>query len=652
MVAYSDFTRTPVVGDVFSNLMVDKYFATYEVIAVNASSTTATCKVLSKVNISGKSESVNLLKNSVTVNRQAGETYGDMVNLGYALGLEEGKEYTVKYKFNGADIVATAKYEAVAEGTIEGATFALCQSISAEGQTMKMPMLLGVQDYNASLEDYQAAALDYGFLYIVDKHQITGDAIYTADENNSSAYVRALQSANAQNAVNVEIYAIGQFTEIVADKAIADEEGNNIVATYAKQNGNYPSMTVGNSRTLTAIQLTNEDLNTLSGASYWGKTYYAAGGNSVLNKPAGTSGFFLEILRGGVGTTVHKFIATLDTTGKSIAPNIYIRQKIEDEWTSWEQVTTADGSYPTLQAGRLVTQKKITATSAALAGWHKFAEVQYSTAQYNYTYSAIVLVNGVNSSQYAETQKTVSESGIIEIDFYKENVANPIQIAVSVLSGNVNADELCAVLDAANNKIALYTYLNQYQATAWSLLSEEQTYNYAKLVFDSEYYGSTAPDGAIYAVIRNNAANATNATNAANAVNADGIKQADTRTTDELPDFYYKKAQAGQNFVVEFKYAWVIGLSGYAEYCQLQTYAKWTDHTGGNITQIAVMDTNYFIRASTGSTGWGPWRLLSNDDLPTTTYTTPPTGANANGTVLAILSEDPGTYQPGVLYLW
>lgn len=384
-VAYSDFTRTPVVGDVFSNLMVDKYFATYEVTAVNASSSTATCKVIAKVNISGKTESFNLLKNSVTVNRQANVTYGDMVNLGYALGLEEGKEYTVKYKFNGADIVATAKYEAVAEGTLTGATLALCQSISAEGMTMKMPMLLGVQNYNASLEEYQSAVLDYGFLYIVDKHQITGDAIYTADENNSSAYVRALQSANAQNAVNVEIYAIGQFTEVIADKAIADEEGNNIVATYAKQNGNYPNMTVGN---------------------------------------------------------------------------------------------------------------------------------------------------------------------------------------------------------------------------------------------------------------------------AANATHADAIKQTDTRKTNELPTFYYDKAKAGQNFVVEFKESAAIGLTGQSLYCQLQTYAKWTDSTGGNITQVAVVDTNYFIRASTGSTGWGSWRLLSNDDLPTTTYTTPPTSANANGTVLAILSEDPGTYKPGVLYLW
>lgn len=108
-----------------------------------------------------------------------------------------------------------------------------------------------------------------------------------------------------------------------------------------------------------------------------------------------------------------------------------------------------------------------------------------------------------------------------------------------------------------------------------------------------------------------NAANATNATNAASATKADAIKQTDTRSTNELPTFYYKKAQAGQNFTFEFKESAAIGLTGQSTYCQLQTYAKWTDSTGGNITQVAVVDTNYFIRMSTGSTGWGAWNKMA-----------------------------------------
>ena len=98
--------------------------------------------------------------------------------------------------------------------------------------------------------------------------------------------------------------------------------------------------------------------------------------------------------------------------------------------------------------------------------------------------------------------------------------------------------------------------------------------------------------------------------NATNATKADAIKQTDTRSTNELPTFYYKKAQAGQNFTFEFKESAAIGLTGQSKYCQLQTYAKWVDSTGGNITQVAVVDTNYFIRTSTGSTGWGAWEKM------------------------------------------
>lgn len=161
----------------------------------------------------GGGGSANLLQSSVTANRQAGEVYGDMVNLGYALGLEEGKMYTVKYKFNGSDIVATAKYEAPPDVSWEGAELCLCQSVSAEGMTMKFPMFLGVTDYSVSVEEYVNAVQNYGFLYIVDKHQIIGNDTYTADENNSSVYPRAMQSANAQNAVSVEITSIEEVVE-------------------------------------------------------------------------------------------------------------------------------------------------------------------------------------------------------------------------------------------------------------------------------------------------------------------------------------------------------------------------------------------------------------------------------------------------------
>ena len=391
------------------------------------SGTNVTC---GNVETNFKERPSNVLQEAVMINRTAGVTEGDMINLGYTLGLEQGKQYIVKYTFNEVDYESITKYEAPTGLPLEGGELCLCQSVFAEGMTMTFPMLLGISQYSAAVEDYMNAAQNYGFLFIVDKHQITDDMTYSDDENNSSIYVRALQSSNAQNAVTVELTSIEPFVENVADKAIADGEGNNIVSTYVQQNGNYP----------------------------------------------------------------------------------------------------------TLGAGYLATQMKITATSSALVGWHKFAEIQYSATQLNYTYSAILLVNGINASQQAVAQSNKSESGEIEIDFYKATTENPIQIAISVLSGNINADELCAVLDTANSKIYLYTYFNLYQATTYSVLSEEQTYStqkYAKLVFTSEYYDTTPPDGAIYAVVRNNASEL-NGKSASDIFESDGVTAKEATNAQKL----------------------------------------------------------------------------------------------------------------------
>lgn len=336
---------------------------------------------------------------------------------------------------------------------------------------------------------------------------------------------RIVQYANRYKLTNAdtgEVLGTFDFDEVTGTVTEAGTEINkklfdSIAADFTDIiNGTQPVGAVG------ATRLTNEDLNTLQGSAYWGKTYYGVGGNSVTNKPAGTSGFYLDISRGGVGTTVHKFTATTDTTGASISPNIYIRQYHNNEWSSWEQIVTADGNYPTLGAGHLATQIKITVSSSALVGWNKFAEILYDTASTNYSYSAILLVNGVHVSQES-TNANISESGKIEIDFYKEVSANPTLIGLSVLSGNINANEICAVLDSANSKISLYSYFNLYQVISYSLMSEEQGLSSkpARLAFVSGYYGATAPTGAIYAVVRNNASYANTASYAATTSYAD-----------------------------------------------------------------------------------------------------------------------------------
>ena len=198
---------------------------------------------------------------------------------------------------------------------------------------------------------------------------------------------RIVQYANRYKLTDTttgEVLGTFDFDEVTGTVTEAGTEINkalfdSIAADFtAIVNGTQPVGTVG------AIQLTNEDLNTLNGGDYWGKTYYAAGGNSVINKPDGVSGFYLEILRGGVGITIQKLIATQDTTGKSLSPNIYIRQWLTNEWTSWEQIVTAEGSYPTLGAGKSETlTEPFTVgkdTTTSTTGYVKFASVSLPSA--------------------------------------------------------------------------------------------------------------------------------------------------------------------------------------------------------------------------------------------------------------------------------
>ena len=265
-------------------------------------------------------------------------------------------------------------------------------------------------------------------------------------------------------------------------------------------------------RGVIATQLFNQNIDTFVGENYWGKVFYISGGSSVTGLPQNTNGGTLEVLRGGGQTTVHRYTATTDTSGESVAPNTLQRQYISS-WSNWEELVSADGSYQTLGAGYLATQIKVTASSSSLIGWNQFAEIEYTSLNTNYSYSAILLVNGVHGTQ-STSNVNLSETGIIEVDFYKEASANPIQLSITVLCGNININETCAVLDTTNSKIYLYSYFNLYQSIAYILYSQEQGFlsSPATLSFVTSYYGSTAPDGAVYAVLRNNASSADIAT--------------------------------------------------------------------------------------------------------------------------------------------
>lgn len=145
-------------------------------------------------------------------------------------------------------------------------------------------------------------------------------------------------------------------------------------------------------------------------------------------------------------------------------------------------------------------------------GWHKAMEIK--AVNIGNTggagYSALILVNGVRGS----TGESVTPAGssIIEIDCRADNATNGVFLAgflkVNILNGWLNKDNICAVLSEYNKTISVYINIEQ-QFMQYNLtkLSEgaEGVENVNALTFIDEYYGSSAPTGAIYAQIQNNA---------------------------------------------------------------------------------------------------------------------------------------------------
>lgn len=114
--------------------------------------------------------------------------------------------------------------------------------------------------------------------------------------------------------------------------------------------GTYPSLMAGG---VVATRLTNQNLDDYYGADYWGKTYYAIGGNTVTGKPTNANGFYLQVCQAGGGTTI-QFLSNLNATDASAAPTLWQRgyDGNKSTWSDWEEIVTSEGSYSGLGAGK------------------------------------------------------------------------------------------------------------------------------------------------------------------------------------------------------------------------------------------------------------------------------------------------------------
>ena len=170
-----------------------------------------------------------------------------------------------------------------------------------------------------------------------------------------------------------------------------------------------------------------------------------------------------------------------------------------------------NGTYPNLAAGEAKGLSKVGsvyADSASRVGWHKFAEVPLSAltaVSGASSYSAIVLVNGLNPYQGGEA----ANSGIVEVDMRVDGSqftsSTPPQI--KLLSGNVDIQKLC--FKRTDTEVGLYINTSSiYVRYSFTVLDERYYLGRSvdAMEFADEYYGAAAPDGAVYATNVNQAA--------------------------------------------------------------------------------------------------------------------------------------------------
>ena len=193
-------------------------------------------------------------------------------------------------------------------------------------------------------------------------------------------------------------------------------------------------------------------------------------------------------------------------------------------------------------------------------GWHKAMEIKAANIGNvgGAGYSAIVLVNGVRGS--IGESVTPAGSSIIEIVCRADSGTNGVFLAgflkINILNGWLNTRNICVVSSTDNTTISVYINIEkQFMQYNLTKLSEgaEGVENVNALTFVDQYYGSSAPTGAIYGEILNNAGKADK---------ADELTYLSVGTTATFNNNWYEIARVPVNATTYAAFSVILLLNG------------------------------------------------------------------------------------------
>ena len=299
---------------------------------------------------------------------------------------------------------------------------------------------------------------------------------------------------------------------IVAEKATNDADGNNIPATYAKQNGTYVSLISGGIQCIPLNE--NADLNECVPENTSVFQVWVCTGGSLSNSYANTPyqnfnrTFYLTAVKTWYDSSdtsryrVNQTLYSITSGGDSLIWTRCIDGAGSAGWSAWKELVTSDGEYETLGAGYLSRYGYV---NASAMGWYKIATVDISQAGFKYnSYSCIMLINGIHAPQQFVNP---NKSGCIELDIrYDAGVVLASQSGISVSWGNLDPNDFCITI--SGTVITLYAHMPYQSAQSVFVILQEACENTPItqiLNFTISNVGTSAPSGAVDAKIRNKA---------------------------------------------------------------------------------------------------------------------------------------------------
>ena len=356
---------------------------------------------------------------------------------------------------------------------------------------------------------------------------------------NSEIGTRTAADSNLQS----QIDDIEDGTTVVG-KAAADEDGNNIPDTYAKQDGSYPTLGAGylaKNGIINALQTSQigwwkvfsipiSALTSISVSSTYsilmevnGVYDGDEGSGSIEINGRSNSSLWAEancrILSGNL--TPNNYAVAISADGANLEFYAYTERQytrlaftVTSEYYSASAVNVinwtvsfSNASAPANAvyavnvngAGYLAKNAKIVAGTDTI-GWWKIGTLNVQDlGNQSRSSSTIFLVNGLYTHN--------NPSGLLELN--GRILGGSISAAdttLNILSGNLASNDHCIAIDG--DVITLYGHLDgQYVSEIYTILQDSSEgaaqVNANLFTFDTEFYGTTAPSGAVYAVNRN-----------------------------------------------------------------------------------------------------------------------------------------------------